>query len=273
MEREKIFHINPIIFDCAERPSICFHMCGTTYPNKNYAINRPIATIGCIEYIVSGKGHVTVGDKSFTAVAGDTYFLPAGLRHSYRSDKKDPWEKIWVNLSGEMVDRLASLYRVDNVFHFPSLDTSDLLLKYQYYASHPNTEHPVEKYSSLLTSLFCRMSNHLYAKTEVPMSPLRRMLDYIDQHETDTIRIEQLADACEKSTSQVERIFRAQMGVSPYRYILDRKLELAKQLLRETGMSVRDVANYLSFDDEFYFSGLFRRKVGVSPSQYRKNET
>ena len=272
MEREKIFHINPLIFACPERPSLFFHMCGTTYPSKSYAIHRPCSSIGCIEYIVRGKGEVTVGDQSFTAVAGDTYFLPQGQLQSYRSDKKDPWEKIWVNLSGEMVEQLARLYRIENVFHFPGLDTSDLLLKFQYYASHPNTEHPFEKYTALLTSLFCRMSNHLYASSEAPMSPLRRMLDYIDRHETDVIRIEQLADACEKSTSQAERIFRAQMGVPPYRYVLDRKLELAKQLLRQTGMSVRDIASYLSFEDEFYFSGLFRRKVGVSPSQYRKSE-
>ena len=70
--------------------------------------------------------------------------------------------------------------------------------------------------------------------------------------------------------SQAERLFRAETGIPPYRYYLDRKLELACQLLRETGMSVRDIASYLSFQDEFYFSGLFRRKIGVSPIQYRK---
>ena len=37
-------------------------------------------------------------------------------------------------------------------------------------------------------------------------------------------------------------------------------------------MPIRDIASYLSFEDEFYFSGLFRRKVGVSPSKYRKGE-
>ena len=65
-------------------------------------------------------------------------------------------------------------------------------------------------------------------------------------------------------------LFRAEMGMPPYRYVLERKIELARQLLSETGMSVRDIASYLSFEDEFYFSGLFRRKTGFSPTQYRK---
>ena len=77
---------------------------------------------------------------------------------------------------------------------------------------------------------------------------------------------------CRKSPSQAERLFRAEFGVPPYRYVLNRKIELACQLLRETGMSIRDISSYLSFDDEFYFSGLFRRKMGMSPTQYRKNE-
>ena len=96
------------------------------------------------------------------------------------------------------------------------------------------------------------------------------MLDYIEQHETDAIRLEQLAAVSGKSPSQAERLFRATLGLPPYRYVLNRKIEIACQLLTETGMSIRDISSYLSFEDEFYFSGLFRRKMGVSPTQYRK---
>ena len=272
MKSEKIFHIGHLAAAKPPQPDLRVEMCGTTYPNKSYAINRPSSRIACIEYIVRGTGHVDAGGTVFSPVAGDTYFLPAGISHSYRSDKKEPWEKIWVNLSGELVDRLAELYHVSGVYHYPSLDTSDLLMKFQYYAEHPNAERMTERFASLITALFCRMSDHLYAQRNTEPSPVRRMLDYIDLHETDAIRIEQLADACKKSPSQAERLFRAEMGIPPYRYVLNRKLELAKQLLRETGMPIRDIATYLSFEDEFYFSGLFRRKVGVSPSVYRKGQ-
>ena len=270
MESEKIFHINNVTVSHPSQPDLQFHMCGTTYPNKSYAINRSLSRICCIEFIVSGTGHVTVDGQTLSPVAGDTYFLKAGIPHAYRSDKKDPWEKIWINVSGEMIDRLIDLYRLNGVYYYPKLDISDLLLKFQYYASHPNTERISEKFTSLLTAIFFRMSESLYAKKQPSQSPVQRMLDYIDLHETDVIRLEQLADACKKSTSQAERLFRAALGIPPYRYVLNRKIELAKQLLTETGMSVRDVSSYLSFEDEFYFSGLFRRKTGVSPTQYRK---
>lgn len=268
MQQEKIFQLQSILSLPTEL--IRFQMCGTTYPNKNYSISRSNSSIGCIEYIVRGTGSVTINGTTFHPVAGDTYFLPPGSTHSYQSDKKDPWEKIWVNLSGEMVERLTQLYRLEGIYHFPKLDTSDLLLKFQYHATHPDEKNVSEKCTSLLGALFFRMYRSCYETAAENSTPVRRMLDYINLHETDVIRIEQLAATCKKSPSQAERLFRRELGIPPYRYILNRKIELAKELLRETGMSVRDISGYLSFEDEFYFSGLFRRKVGVSPSAYRK---
>ena len=272
MLKEKIYQMKAITDLLPNAIKLRFHMCGTTYPNRNYVINRPNSGVCCIEYIVSGVGHVQVNGQSFTAKAGDSYCLPMGVPHFYESDREKPWEKIWINLSGEMTDRLAELYGTAGVYHFPSLDTSDLLQKFQYYADRPATEQSAEKCCALVSQLFLRMSRSLCTAEQPKRLPVQSMLAYIEQHETDVIRLEQLAAACQKSPSQAERLFRKEMGIPPYRYVLNRKIELACQLLRETGMSVRDIAAYLSFDDEFYFSGLFRRKMGLSPSQYRQKQ-
>ncbi len=270
MQKELIYRMTPITTVPAEAPLLSFHLCGTTYPNTNYFIHRPASRVCCIEYIVSGRGRVRLGDSEFSPLAGDTYFLPQGLDHHYESDRRDPWEKIWINFSGEAAEAMIALYGLQGVSHFPGLDTSDLLLKFQYYAAHPETIGAAEKCVALLNQLFYRMSASLCKEKTLENTPVQGMLAYIDRHETEPIRLEQLAAACHKSPSQAERLFRAALGVPPYRYILNRKMELAKQLLTETGMSVRDIAAYLSFEDEFYFSGLFRRKVGLSPTQYRK---
>ena len=270
MLKEKIFQMKAVSDGLPERLNLRFHMCGTTYPHRNYVINRPSANICCIEYIVSGSGEVQIGDTHFSPRAGDTYFLVQGKDHFYASDRKDPWEKIWINLSGTFIDCLAAQYGVQGIYHFPGLDTSDLLLKFQYYAARPDQENVCEKCTALVNDLFFRMSRAISVTKSPKRTPVQEMLAYIEQHETDAICIEQLANACQKSTSQAERLFRAELGVSPYRYVLNRKMDLACQLLTETGMSVKDIASYLSFEDEFYFSGLFRRKIGISPTQYRK---
>jgi len=270
MLKEKICQMKSINEGLPKSVDLRFHLCGTTYPNKNYSIDRPASRVMCIEYILSGCGHVEIGDRQFSPKAGDTYCLPQGKDHHYYSDRKAPWKKIWINLSGSYVEELLRQFDLTHTYYFPALDTSDLLQKFQYYAEHPNGAHTTEKCVALLTQLLHRMSLALSASEQPARTPVQAMLDYIEQHETDAIRLEQLAAVAGKSSSQAERLFRTAIGMPPYRYVLNRKLTLACQLLTETGMSVRDIAAYLSFEDEFYFSGLFRRKIGVSPTHYRK---
>ena len=273
MQKEKILPMHRLTAPLHPQPLPEFQQCGTTYPNKSYMIHRPCSTTTCIEYIVAGKGHVTIDGKSFSPTAGDTYFLPHGKNHHYWSDKTTPWEKIWVNVSGDYVQHLAALHGVENTFYYPGLDTSDLLAKMQHYAALEDWQYAAERCAALLCEIFFRMSSYLYAPKRQDLSPVDKMKLYIHQNETDVIRIEQLAAVCEKSTSQAERLFRNEVGMPPYRYALLRKIELAKQLLSETAMSVKEIASYLSFEDEFYFSGLFRQKTGHSPTGYRKAMT
>ena len=270
MTKETIFQMKSISDTIPQQNDLYFRMCGTTYPNRSYVIQRPQSNVSCIEYIVSGQGTVNVNGRSFVAKAGDTYFLPQGADHHYFSDKKQPWEKVWINLSGSFPLQLAKLWGIEGVYHFPGLDTSDLFSKLHYHAEHPEQANTAAKCTALITELIYRMSEAHFAPEQKKLTAVEKMLRYVEQHETEPIRLEQLADVCEKSPSQAERLFHKEMGMPIYRYVLGRKIELARQLLTETGMPVRDIAAYLSFDDEFYFSGLFSRKTGMSPTQYRK---
>ena len=70
---------------------------------------------------------------------------------------------------------------------------------------------------------------------------------------------------------QMLRIFRREFGTSPIAYLLDKKLEQAMLMLRDTAFSIKEISIKLGFKDEFYFSRLFRKKCGKSPREYRQN--
>ncbi len=269
MEKEKILSMNHLNPSTDGSGRFHFLICGTTYPNRAYCINRPSATLSTLEYVVRGSGHITIDGTSFSVHAGDTYFLPEGHDHAYRSDKDDPWEKIWVNFSGDFSMSFAKLCLVDGVFHYPKLNTGDLLQKMQYYTEHGDPALAFEQCSALVSQLFFRLSEHLRSPAEQTPSPVRRMLAYIERHITEPITVDRIAAEAGRSPSQAERLFCAEMGVPLYQYALDRKLTIACTLLNETSMTVKEIALSLSFADEFYFSGLFRRKIGISPSRYR----
>lgn len=267
--KEKIFQMCHISDMIPESFGLSLSICGTTYPNRSYHIYRPRATISCLEYIVRGTGTVKTNNSVFHPKAGDTYLLLEGKDYDYFSSKTDPWEKIWINFSGEYSLRLAQLAGIGDRCYFPSLDTSDLLLRLQAIAQSPEHPDAAEQCIAIFSKLFFRLAQ---AQDPMPQqhSDVRTVLNYIEQHTHETIRIEQLAKLCQKSVSQLERLFASKMGMPIYRYILSRKIELAKQLLSQTGMTVREIASFLAFEDEFYFSGLFRKKTGYSPTQYRK---
>ena len=84
------------------------------------------------------------------------------------------------------------------------------------------------------------------------------------------ITIEEIAKEINFSKSQMTREFRKYYGVTPYKYLLDRKIVIAKQLLVSTSMRVQEISEALGFVDAYYFSDIFKTKTGMSPMAYRK---
>ena len=271
MKNEKIIRMSHLGEVLSADTSVNFLLCGTTYPNKSYCVRSTATPLSRLEYVTDGVGYVHINGERITLRAGDSYFLHEGENHDYYADKKTPWTKIWVNFSGAHSIRLAELYGIDRVSVFRGVNISDLLQKIQHYAIAKDTEHAAEQCSALLSQAFIRLSQSLYAPPRMEQSPAVKMRQYIEQHATEAITLEQMATISGKSPAQAERIFRSEIGAPIYRYALDCKMRIACQLLVETGMSVKEISAYLSFADEFYFSGLFRRKIGVSPASYRKN--
>lgn len=269
MYREKLFRMKSISESLPSGLSLQFHTCGRSCPTRPVEVERPDSDVFCIAYVADGRGSVRAGDAEYTPHAGDALLLPEGVRHLCTPDRKQPWEVLWINLSGDFARQLIRLHGLEGAVHFPSLDLSELLGRFLFCAEGA-PEDAARTCVALLEEILYRMAESHEAPRREDLSPVEQILHYIEQHETEAIRLEQLAEACGKSPSQAERIFSREMGMPIYRYVLSRKLDLACRLLIETGMSVRDIAAYLSFDDEFYFSGLFRRKIGTSPSQYRK---
>jgi AraC family transcriptional regulator len=66
------------------------------------------------------------------------------------------------------------------------------------------------------------------------------------------------------------RAFKSAMGQSPHQYVIARRVERAKELLRNTDMAVVDVALAVGFSSQSHLSHWFVRQVGVSPSSYRR---
>ena len=83
------------------------------------------------------------------------------------------------------------------------------------------------------------------------------------------VSIKQLAEAVNINPRTLNRRFNQATGKTPSRYLLDLRLNQAKQLLRQTNLGIGEIAANISYDDYSYFSALFKKHIGFTPREYR----
>jgi AraC-like DNA-binding protein len=99
---------------------------------------------------------------------------------------------------------------------------------------------------------------------------LLRAKDLIDREYAEQLDVPALARAAHASTAHFSRSFKRAFGETPHRYLLRRRIERAKELLRSTDTSVTEVSVEVGFRSLGSFSATFRQLVGTSPSEYAR---
>jgi AraC family transcriptional regulator len=102
---------------------------------------------------------------------------------------------------------------------------------------------------------------------------MRRASEYIDANLAADVSVENIAAAVGLSPFHFSKLFKATTGLSPYRYILNSRLERAKELLTSTKYSAGEIAQQVGFSSHSSFSRAFQRAFGYSPKQYRTTRT
>jgi AraC-like DNA-binding protein len=103
----------------------------------------------------------------------------------------------------------------------------------------------------------------------LPPAALRRVKEYIDSNLATNIDLAVLADTAGFSMFHFARAFKQSEGVTPHRYLLERRIERAENLLVKTELPISEVAISSGFSDQSHLARHFRQRVGVSPSTYR----
>jgi AraC family transcriptional regulator len=99
---------------------------------------------------------------------------------------------------------------------------------------------------------------------------LRRVREFIDQNIESDVRLGAMAGACGVSRDYFLRMFKSTVGVSPYQYLLNLRVERAKILLSDATCSLAEVALRCGFSHQEHLSRMFRRFTGVAPGRYRR---
>ena len=99
---------------------------------------------------------------------------------------------------------------------------------------------------------------------------VNRVLDYIDSHLTEKITLRDLARQIDVSVGRLCRAFKVSVGVSPYRFIARKRVELACAMLKTSPQPLSQVAISCGLSDQSHFSRFFRQATGMSPDAWRR---
>jgi len=105
-----------------------------------------------------------------------------------------------------------------------------------------------------------------------PTSALvKRTVVYLQQHYDRPLARQEIAQAIGVTENYLSRIFRQELALSPWEYLARYRIHQAKQLLLATNTSIADIASQVGFDDKAYFTRVFHKYAGCSPTAYRRN--
>jgi len=91
---------------------------------------------------------------------------------------------------------------------------------------------------------------------------------YLETHHDEEITLEQLAEMLYVTPTYLSKTFKAATGVGPINYLIQIRLNHAKELLKNDSLSVKEVAKTVGYEDAYHFSKLFKKYYGKSPSQF-----
>ncbi len=127
----------------------------------------------------------------------------------------------------------------------------------------------VEDFRNFMRLFLERMQQNLMENDENQM--VAEVKKYIEEHLTERISRAQVAEHVALNENYLSRLFHQEMGLSISDYILQKRIVLAKKLLVQTDRSVSEIGNEVGYDATAYFIRLFKREVGKTPKEYRKD--
>ena len=225
-------------------------------------------------FFLGGEGRLRIDGVDYFPKPGELYLMPSGVRQSYDTVPERPFTKYWCHFTALTGDRnLFELVKPPPFARVP--DIPDLSALFQHLVDCHEGADLVSmlRRKAALIEILCRFLE--WSGSDPSMfalesdDRLRRVLTFMEENVAAPISVEQLAEIAHLQKNYFISRFRAAFGMPPIRYLLLRRIELAKQLLSESEASVSEISDRTGFKDAFHFSHSFRDHTGYSPSGWR----
>ncbi len=243
---------------------------------------------------VAGSAKIHLPSGSYDVEAGYLYIIPAYCMHHYQCD--GDFSLYYIHLYEQESEHLTIGENYDFKHKIPCSSFDRVLIR-ELLSSHPNKSlksynpqfynndltfigdvsistheaaHIKMESDSILRILISHFVRHAEPKSERIDDRISSALLYIRSNLANPLEITELAKLSCVSTEHFTRKFTQQIGESPMQYILNKRMQRAQLLLMINTSHIKDVAYAVGFNDVSYFNRIFKRSVGCTPQEYRR---
>ncbi|OON92904.1 MAG: hypothetical protein ATN31_07665 [Candidatus Epulonipiscioides saccharophilum] len=247
--------------------------CG--YVSKDWGEVNENPDVNKIYLILEGEGSITCNQVEYFPKVGDIMFIPKGSLNAYSTNKAKPYKKYWCHfdahiLSMDIASYLTFPLLIKNTNKKVSQKLFNKLISYH------ESKNPID--AIYAKAILLRLIHFYFSECEFisvnefsNQTILGQLVKYIDENLEKKITLKDLASYVHLNSNYLCTLFSSTFGQSPIEYITNKKIEKAKLLLRTTNATIEEIASILGFSSPYYFSSVFKKRIGYSPSQFRQS--
>lgn len=232
-------------------------------------------------YCVEGSGWFELDRRHEEIGAHQFFILPKGKAHRYGSSSSAPWTIYWIHFDGEKASFFA------RGFDRPTDIQPDC---------HSRIEERLRLFEEIFNTLSKGYSpNHLYyaitglfhflgsmkflgeyreslAATEYRIDTIDEVIHFMRENLERKLSVADMARHAGLSASHLSALFQKKTGYSPLRYLIHLRIQEACRYLDSTDMKIVQICPKIGIDDSFYFTRIFTKVMGMSPTEYRNQK-
>jgi AraC-like DNA-binding protein len=227
-------------------------------------------------YCHEGKGEATIQKNKYVIEAGDFFVVPMKMAHAYAADERNPWTIYWVHFKGSISDSIVSLIQkqVNGFKGFIQFNNKSIELFNEIYGQLErgySSDHLQYSNMCLWHFLTTFIYNNYDTKGKSQqVDAIDQAINFLREKTDQVLTLEEIASAVNLSVAHFSYLFKNKTGFSPIEYFNHLKVQKACQYLLFTDLRIKEIALELGIADQYYFSRLFSKVMGLSPNEYRE---
>ncbi len=226
-------------------------------PDLNYQ-----TITSALMFPIGGEAEIQLDNKVFAAKSGKMIYIPysTDLKISVLSQSHFSY----INLFHQLLERPLFEMDITNVFNDAYKLLTELVDLSQ--SAKPKVHFPK---SIMIKKLFFLLQNQKTAPQDCDYTIVKELIDYMNIHYHQEISLEKLAKLANKKESQISYLFKKYTNKRPIDYLIQYRIKVALELIETTDLLINEVAEKVGYQDSFYFSRLFKKYTGISPTALR----